>query len=166
VRESLGQKGSRRSVRAFPRWSLAELGYNDLKRGHQLVTGIMLRRQWRPAEPFAVPVVLSFDYHEKDRHRDKDGVSSGARKIILDAMVDVGMLPTDGNRHVWGFGPERFFYDGDEGYRGSGVDVEVAGRASVAPPRRFWLPARLPDFNELREAIEVGVRRQLRKGNP
>lgn len=48
---------------------------------------------------FTKPVFLMFTFYEKDRRRDKDNVSSFARKAIQDALVQAGTLIDDG----WGY---------------------------------------------------------------
>lgn len=49
------------------------------------------------------PVFLLFSFYEKDRRRDKDNVSSFARKVIQDALVKCGTLQDDGWDHVTGY---------------------------------------------------------------
>ncbi len=72
-----------------------------------------LKRQWtetvwalalsarihRPG-PFDRPVVLTFDWIEKDRRRDPDNVAAGGRKLILDGLVTAGVLKGDGWRWI------------------------------------------------------------------
>lgn len=158
----LGSKGSKRWRSQRPEPRVQAPAYNELKASWQGVVGLMLRRQLRDlALPLATPVRLGFAFHERDRHRDPDGVSAGARKIILDALVDVGVIPTDGAAHVGGFEAEDFFYPGDPQWEG--VLIAVRLFQPVSPSVRLRLPVRLPDWNELREAVEVGVRRMVRR---
>lgn len=49
---------------------------------------------------FEKPVFLLFTFYEKDRRRDKDNVSSFARKVIQDALVNCNTLPDDGWDYV------------------------------------------------------------------
>lgn len=49
------------------------------------------------------PVFLLFTFYEKDRRRDRDNVSSYARKVIQDALVKAGTLEDDGWDHVTGY---------------------------------------------------------------
>lgn len=159
----LGPKGGKRWRGARPKPEPLGQGYNELKQEWQGVVGLMLRRELRFLSlPLPVPVVPWFSYHERDRKRDPDGVSAGARKIILDALVEVGALPTDGASSIAGFGRELFEYPGDPNWRGQGVMLYLAGKL-LPGGVTAWLPVRLPDWNELREAVEVGVRRQLRR---
>ena len=52
---------------------------------------------------FARPVFLLFTFYEQDRRRDRDNVSSFARKVIQDALVQCGTLQDDGWEHVTGY---------------------------------------------------------------
>lgn len=52
---------------------------------------------------FERPVFLLFTFYEKDRRRDRDNVSSFARKVIQDALVRCGTLPDDGWDEVTGY---------------------------------------------------------------
>lgn len=46
---------------------------------------------------------LQFTWVEQNRKRDKDNISGGGKKLILDAMRAVGILRNDGWRDVTGF---------------------------------------------------------------
>ena len=61
---------------------------------------------------FEKPVFLLFTFYEKDRRRDRDHVSSSARKVIQDALVKAGTLPDDGWDNVTGY-LDRFEVDPD-----------------------------------------------------
>lgn len=52
---------------------------------------------------FTRPVFLLFTFYEKDRRRDRDNVSSFARKVIQDALVTAGTIKDDGWDHVTGY---------------------------------------------------------------
>lgn len=52
---------------------------------------------------FTKPVFLLFTFYEQDRRRDRDNVSSFARKVIQDAMVKVSTIQDDGWDHVTGY---------------------------------------------------------------
>lgn len=52
---------------------------------------------------FERPVFLLFTFYEKDRRRDRDNVSSFARKVIQDALVKCGTLQDDGWDYVTGY---------------------------------------------------------------
>lgn len=49
------------------------------------------------------PVFLLFTFYEQDRRRDRDNVSSFARKVIQDALVKCGTLTDDGWDYVTGY---------------------------------------------------------------
>ena len=53
-------------------------------------------------EPFVGPVFVTFRWYERDRRRDVDNVAF-AKKFILDALVQRGILAGDGRKHVVGF---------------------------------------------------------------
>ncbi len=77
-------------------------GYNALKRTWQDAVVLHARR----VKAMRGPVVVGLRYVEKSRHRDPDGIHSGASKIILDALgpgrggksgwVGAGVLHCDG----------------------------------------------------------------------
>ena len=52
---------------------------------------------------FERPVFLLFTFYEQDRRRDRDNVSSFARKVIQDALVKCGTLHDDGWDYVTGY---------------------------------------------------------------
>lgn len=52
---------------------------------------------------FSGPVFLLFTFYERDRRRDRDNVSSFARKVIQDALVKCGTIQDDGWDHVSGY---------------------------------------------------------------
>ena len=45
---------------------------------------------------------LVIRYFEKSRRRDPDNIIGGGQKIIIDALVDAGILEDDGWRCIWG----------------------------------------------------------------
>lgn len=61
---------------------------------------------------FTGPVFLLFTFVEKDRRRDRDNVSSFARKVIQDALVKCGTIKDDGWDYVTGY-LDRFEVDKD-----------------------------------------------------
>lgn len=77
------------------RWS----AYNNLKQGwNQIIRGCARRYQLRPM-PYAY---FLFDWREEHERRDPDNVAAG-QKFIFDGLVDAGILPGDGWKHVRGF---------------------------------------------------------------
>lgn len=73
-----------------------------MKKDAQQVVGWSILAQLR-RHRFTGPVFLLFTFYEKDRRRDHDNVSSFARKVIQDALVDAGTLQDDGWNHVTGY---------------------------------------------------------------
>ena len=55
------------------------------------------------AVQFNKPVFILFTFYEQDRRRDRDNVSSFARKVIQDALVKCGVLHDDGWDYVTGY---------------------------------------------------------------
>lgn len=51
--------------------------------------------------PVKGPVHVSFEWHESDKRRDLDNVFS-AKKYILDAMQQAGIIENDDRKHVVG----------------------------------------------------------------
>ncbi len=62
---------------------------------------------------------LQFEWREKARHRDPDNVAAGGRKLILDGLVEAGVLPGDGWDYVLGW-EDTFVVD-----KNPGVKVEL-----------------------------------------
>lgn len=56
------------------------------------------------------PVEMHYTWYEPNKRRDHDNVSSFGRKVIQDALVDVGVLKDDGWKYVVGFS-DRFEVD-------------------------------------------------------
>jgi Holliday junction resolvase RusA-like endonuclease len=52
-----------------------------------------------------MPVVVRFKWYERTRKRDADNIAS-AKKFILDALVESGILPDDSRKFVVGFSDE------------------------------------------------------------
>jgi hypothetical protein len=52
--------------------------------------------------PIAFRAVLHFRWVEPNKRRDPDNVSAFGRKVILDAMVEQGILGGDGWAHIAG----------------------------------------------------------------
>lgn len=52
---------------------------------------------------FEKPVFILFTFYEQDRRRDRDNVSSFARKVVQDALVKCGNLQDDGWNYVTGY---------------------------------------------------------------
>ena len=74
-----------------------------LKHGAQMVVTAYARCRKPPV--FDGPVFVTFAWHEPNRRRDVDNVAF-AKKFILDALVQLGILADDGRNHVVGFADE------------------------------------------------------------
>jgi Holliday junction resolvase RusA-like endonuclease len=86
-------------------------GYNDLKastaywwkaanakkRGMQLVGWAILEAG---LPKFEKPVIVKIKCIERDGRRDRDNVSSGAGKVILDALQQQGVIENDNRKCV------------------------------------------------------------------
>ena len=46
--------------------------------------------------------MVRFEWHERTKRRDADNIAS-AKKFILDALVEMGVLPDDSRKYVKGF---------------------------------------------------------------
>lgn len=70
-----------------------------------VVFGIMQAQTSGTLRPPKPPMRLAFVWHEKTRRRDADNIAS-AKKYILDAMQNVGIIPNDSRKYVTGFTDE------------------------------------------------------------
>ena len=84
--------------------------YVAAERANRLKAAAMKRRETTRARDAAVaqgapefrgPVTVRFLWVERDRRRDLDNVAF-AKKFVLDGMVEAGVIPGDGQRHVVG----------------------------------------------------------------
>lgn len=84
-------------------------GYNELTHGHwaarqRVKDAAMMVVGWRMREArlqmFTGKVTVEIRCYEKDARRDDDNVTSGAAKVILDAMQKCGILANDNQKHV------------------------------------------------------------------
>lgn len=70
-----------------------------LKKWKQHIAKQALHQTFRPVEE---PSWFTFLLFEPHRKRDPDNICSGARKIVLDALQDLGLLPGDDWRWIKG----------------------------------------------------------------
>lgn len=80
--------------------------------------GAAVKKQWTdvvaaaakkcmtPIPEDCFPVTFQFQWYERNRKRDKDNVSAFGRKVILDGLVQAGILPNDNWNYVDGFQDE------------------------------------------------------------
>ena len=74
---------------------------NALKREAQDAIGLAIKRaRLEPVTEY--PVAVCFEWHEKTRRRDLDNIAS-AKKFILDALQECGILEGDGQKQLAGF---------------------------------------------------------------
>lgn len=64
---------------------------------------ILIAKQQKRLIAVNKPVIVHFYYELSDRRRDLDNVSSFAKKVILDALVEIGILQNDTQQWVRGF---------------------------------------------------------------
>ncbi|MCI1999578.1 MAG: hypothetical protein LKJ75_02445 [Clostridia bacterium] len=69
---------------------------------------------------FTPPAFITFEWHEKNKRRDKDNVCF-AKKFILDALQKSRILKDDGNKYISGF-KDVFVYE-----KKQGVKVTITG---------------------------------------
>ena len=86
---------------------------NALKREAQDAIGLAIKRA-RLEPVTAYPVFVFFEWHEKTRRRDLDNIAS-AKKFILDALQECGILEGDGQKQLVGFSDRFVIGDGWDG---------------------------------------------------
>lgn len=72
--------------------------YNRTKKELQYAIGCRAKRVLSPVRFY--PVKIDFLWVRKSAKADLDNISSGGRKIIIDALVDAGILQGDGRKHI------------------------------------------------------------------
>lgn len=84
-------------------------GYNELhgagwRKSHRIKTEAMGRVMWAAKAARIPPITgrctVEISCREPNARRDVDNVTSGAGKIILDAMQQAGILAGDGRKYV------------------------------------------------------------------
>ena len=86
---------------------------NALKREAQDAIGFAIKRA-RLEPVTAYPVFVCFEWHEKTKRRDLDNIAS-AKKFILDALQECGILEGDGQKQLVGFSDRFVIGDGWDG---------------------------------------------------
>ncbi len=69
-----------------------------LKREYQ--ESVMWAAKAARIKKFSAPVHVHITYIEPNMRRDKDNISSGGRKIVLDALVKLGIIENDNWRWI------------------------------------------------------------------
>lgn len=64
---------------------------------------ILIAKQQNCLRAVNKPVIVHFYYEERTAKRDLDNVSGFAHKVILDALVEMGILKNDTQQYVRGF---------------------------------------------------------------
>ena len=85
-------------------------GYNELHKDNwqqsrrikqEGMNRVIAAARWgklRPVQQY--PVAIEIDCYEPNARRDPDNVISGAQKVILDAMQQMGVLQGDGRKYI------------------------------------------------------------------
>ena len=74
--------------------------YNDLKRSWMGRICLLCDAHKLAQQAGEGPCTVALTAYEPDRRRDPDNVLAGARKIILDALQQAGVIAGDGWRHI------------------------------------------------------------------
>lgn len=56
------------------------------------------------------PVIIKYDFYEKNKRRDLDNISSFAHKVIQDSLVKTQIIENDGWNEIVGY-EDNFFVD-------------------------------------------------------
>lgn len=77
----------------------------QFKRKWQSAVGFVIKRYKNKGllQPVESPCIIKFTYHEKTARRDLDNITGFAHKVILDSLVELGILPNDTQKWVQGF---------------------------------------------------------------
>jgi hypothetical protein len=144
----------------------AKLNYNGMKRAFDDAVYYETKRALPNLPELKPPLAFAFEWHEPNRHRDKDNVRGGA-KFILDGFVKAGLLPNDTPAHVSGFAGDWYVYPDEPNYRGEGVLVDIGhgGPGWFTFLGRIWIGVRLPGTNEQGAAREYGARKSVYRRN-
>lgn len=97
----------------------------EMKRQWQQAVKLALKRQLR-GRRLREPVVMGYTWVEKDRRRDKDNLSSFGRKVIQDALVELGALRNDGWINIEGFTDK---FQVDKNHPRIEIEITEAGEA-------------------------------------
>lgn len=86
-------------------------GYNELQgakcwqASRRIKQDAMNRVLWaaklarvKPVEEY--PVTIQIECMEPNKRRDQDNVQSGAKKVVLDALQQMGVLANDNQKHI------------------------------------------------------------------
>ena len=66
------------------------------------------------------PVIIHYQFYEKDMRRDNDNILSCAAKFVQDSLVKTGVLQNDTRKHI-----HRFWFDTDVDAKNPRVEVTI-----------------------------------------
>ncbi len=95
-------------------------GYGRLKKEWSEIIAIYARMSH--LKPVRGQAQFVFTWIEPSRKRDPDNISAGGRKLILDTLVEIGILENDGWKHISGWNDTFEVSRKDEGVR-----IEIYG---------------------------------------
>ena len=84
-------------------------GYNELHKSNwqlsrrikqEAMNQVAAAARWARVRPAARPVKEEIYCFEPNARRDPDNVTSGAQKVILDALQQMGVLAGDGRKYI------------------------------------------------------------------
>lgn len=85
-------------------------GYNELHGAkcwqasqrvkQEAMNRVIAAARWARLQPVSGPVLLEIKCFEPNARRDQDNVEAGAKKVILDALQQMGVLRGDGRRYI------------------------------------------------------------------
>lgn len=82
---------------------------NKMKQDNEEVVIWSIRQQLKDLE-INKPVILKYDFYEKNKRRDLDNISSFAHKVIQDALVKTSVLKNDGWNEIISY-IDQFYLD-------------------------------------------------------
>ena len=89
--------------------------YNRIKKEHSHAVGWLFKKI-----PPMDRINITITWIEPNRRRDKDNISSGGVKIILDALRDVGVITNDGWKQI-----EKITHQFDVDKHNPRVEIEI-----------------------------------------
>ncbi len=82
---------------------------NAMKQSQQNIVSLYIMQQLKDLH-IDKPIRLHYDFYEQNKRRDMDNVSSYARKVIQDALVNCQVIKNDGWGYIQG-SSEEFYID-------------------------------------------------------
>lgn len=95
MNESLNAKGN-----TFTKGKRRMSAYTVMKKKYGgAIAAELVKQQCVPETPYNM-IEPSFVWYEPHKRRDLDNISGGGRKMLLDSMVDVGIISNDNLMHI------------------------------------------------------------------